>query len=269
MKSITQLADGTLSYLLSRRSMYAVNRVMLMVALRGLGIGNWRSSRSERLFLRSLAGALPRDAVVLDIGANSGGFATLVKSALPGARLYAFEPHPATFARLKDCASSLGFEAVASACGAEPGVLTLYDYADANGSSHASAFRGVIEDHHKARSHGQSRAIEVPVTTIDDFLHERGIERVDLMKIDVEGSELSVLKGAMGAFEAGRIGMVQLEFSELDLHARTRFRDFEEFLRGFELYRMLGNGTLLPLTNQPALMQELYHYQNLVAKRAA
>ena len=87
------------------------------------------------------------------------------------------------------------------------------------------------------------------------------------MKVDVEGLELSVLKGAKDAFAAGRIRMVQLEFSELDVYARTFFQDFREFLQDFEIYRILDNGALLPLADHPALLLELFHYQNLVAKR--
>ncbi len=262
-----RFADRLLSFLLSRRSMFAFNRMLLMAALRGLGIGNWRSNRGERLFLHSLSRQLPREAVVLDIGANRGDYAALVRAAFPGARIYAFEPHPDTFAKLEDMASSLEFEAIASACGAEPGTLTLYDYPGGQGSSHASAYQGVIEEHHMAQSRGRSEAIEVPVTTVDLFLQERGIEQVDLMKVDVEGLELSVLKGAKDAFAAGRIRMVQFEFSELDVYARTFFQDFKEFLQDFEIYRVLDNGTLLPLAGHPAPLLELFHYQNLVAKR--
>ncbi len=261
------LADRLLSFLLSRRSMFAFNRMLLIAALRGLGIGNWRSNRGERLFLRNLARQLPKDVVILDIGANRGAYAVMVRAAFPEARIYAFEPHPVSFAELKEVASSLGFEAISSACGAEPGTLTLYDYADGQGSSHASAFQAVIEEHHVAQSHGRSEAIEVPVTTVDRFLQESGIARVDLMKVDVEGLYLSVLNGAKGAFSAGRIRMVQFEFSELDVHSRTFFQDFKEFLEEFEIYRILDNGALLPLADHPVPLVEIFHYQNLVAKR--
>lgn len=262
-----RLADRLLSFLLSRRSMFAFNRMLLMAAFRGLGIGNWRSNRGERLFLRNLARRMPKDAVILDIGANRGAYAAMVRAAFPKARIYAFEPHPASLAELERVASRLDFEAIRSACGAEEGSLTLYDYPGGKGSSHASAFREVIEEHHMAQSHGHSEAIEVPVTTVDRFLQERGIERVDLMKVDVEGLDLSVLNGAKGAFSAGRIRMVQFEFSELDVHARTFFQDFKQFLNEFEIYRILDNGALLPLADHPVPLVEIFHYQNLVAKR--
>lgn len=42
-----RLADRLLSFLLSRRSMFAFNRMLLMAALRGLGIGNWRREQGE------------------------------------------------------------------------------------------------------------------------------------------------------------------------------------------------------------------------------
>ncbi len=255
-----------LAFVLSRPSFFAFNKTLLVIALHGLGIGNWRSDRAERLFLRALSRRLARESVILDIGANRGDYAALARAALPEARIYAFEPHPGNFAKLADVASALEFEAIASACGAEPGTLTLYDYPGGEGSSHASAFRTVIEEHHVAQSQGRSEAIEVPVTTVDRFLRERTIPHVDLMKIDVEGLEMSVLDGAKDALDAGRIGMVQFEFSELNVRSRTFFYDFNKTLQDFDLYRILGNGLLLPLAHQPVKLLELFHYQNVIAK---
>ncbi len=53
---------------------------------------------------------------------------------------------------------------------------------------------------------------EVDVTTLDNELDLVGIGRVDLMKIDIEGSELEALQGAQGALEAGRIQRLLIEY---------------------------------------------------------
>jgi FkbM family methyltransferase len=260
------IVDRLLSFVLSRRSMVAFNRLLLMAAMRGLGIGNWRSKRGERLFLGSLAGLLPAGAVVLDIGANRGGYAALVRNALLGARIFCFEPAPGNLVELEDLAHSLSLFVVPVAVGAAPGKLTLYDYADGKGSSHASVFKGVIEDLHQIQSGRRSMAYEVSVTTIDLFLRERGIDRVDLLKIDVEGFELAVMKGAAEALAAGRIGIVQFEFSELNIYGRNFLQDFREFLLAYDFYRILDNGELLPLDGLPTPLVELFHYQNIVAR---
>ncbi len=260
---------SVLTFLLSRPSFFIFNKTLLVIALHGLGIGNWRSNRAERRFLRALSRRLAGAAVILDIGANRGDYAALARAALPEARIYAFEPHPGNFAKLADLAAALEFEAIASACGAAPGTMTLYDYPGGEGSSHASAFRAVIEEYHVAQSQGRSEAVEVPVTTVDRFLQERTIAHVDLMKIDVEGLEMSVLEGAKDALDAGRVGMVQFEFNEMNVHSRTFFRDFSTFLQEFDFYRILNNGALLPLAGQPGFLLEIFFYQNIVAVRRA
>ncbi len=127
----------------------------------------------------------------------------------------------------------------------------------------------MIEEYHVAQSQGCSESIEVPATTVDRFLQERAIRHVDLMKIDVEGLEMSVLEGAKDALDAGRIGMVQFEFNEMNVHSRTFFRDFSTFLQGFDFYRILNNGALLSLAGQPGFLLEIFFYQNIVAVRRA
>jgi hypothetical protein len=55
--------------------------------------------------------------------------------------------------------------------------------------------------------------MRVPVTTLDRFAATRGIDRVSLLKIDVEGFEPEVLRGAKGLLRAGAIDLVLFEYS--------------------------------------------------------
>lgn len=120
---------------------------------------------------------------------------------------------------------------------------------------------------HAVWSQGRSDAINVPVTTVDCFLQDRSIERIDLMKMDVEGFEFSVLQGAKESLAAGRIHMVQFEFNQMNVHSRTFFRDFKELLRDFAFYRILNNGVLLSLADQPTPLLEIFAQQNIVVIR--
>ena len=76
---------------------------------------------------------------------------------------------------------------------------------------------------------------KVQVTTLDRVVEDRGIGHIDLLKIDVEGHELDVLRGAKETLEADRIDIVQFEFGGCNLDTRTNFQDFYYLLK--EQYR--------------------------------
>ena len=121
----------------------------------------------------------------VDIGAFCGYY-TLLGSRLIGDSgcVYAFEPHPDTFGYLTRNVSANGctnVEAVNAAAGDESGFATL--------SLHEEA------DHHWLSSASEESAVRVSIVTLDEFFRERGWPTVNLMKIDVEGAEGSVLAG--------------------------------------------------------------------------
>lgn len=246
---------------------YRLNLFLHELSLHGLGILNHENEKvsGEDAALRRIlaaTGAAQGTPVVLDVGANVGDFSRRVRAAAPSARVFAFEPHPSIFPHTSAAAQAAGFEAIHAGCGDEPGRLTLYDYSDSRaGSQHASLYQAVIE-----RLHGGSAAgHEVEIVTVDDFLRDRKIERVHLLKIDTEGHESSVLRGAQRALREGRIDFVQFEFNAMNLESRTFFRDLVALLPNYRLHRLLPDGwALLPYT---PLTCELFAYQNIVAVR--
>jgi len=246
---------------------YRLNVYLHELSLHGLGILNHENetlSGEQAALRRILGGAAARSGtpVVLDVGANVGDFSRRVKAVAPAARVFAFEPHPVIFPQTWAAAKAAGFEAIQAGCGEERGRLTLYDYADVrSGSQHASLYQGVIE-----KLHGASAAAhDVQITTVDDFLCERAIDRVLLLKIDTEGSEASVLRGARRALDDGRIDFVQFEFNWTNLESRTFFRDLVDLLPRYRMYRLLPDGWA-PLPYSP-LTCEVFAYQNVVAVR--
>jgi FkbM family methyltransferase len=248
-------------FVLSRAPLQRVSNLLLNIALRGVGVGYSSSARNERLFLRSLA--LQRGAVVLDVGANRGQYARLVKAAHPEATVFSFEPHPASFADLARVADELGITAINAACGAVEGSTTLFDYADGGGTEHASVVPGVIEAHG-----GDAERHEVRMLALDAFCAARQIHAIDLLKIDVEGHELAVIEGASRLIARGAVPLIQFEFNEMNLRARVFLDDFRRALPGYRFYRLLGDGSLYPLDGKAAVFSEIFAYQNIVAKLA-
>ena len=248
----------------ARPSLRRWNELVLNMGLRGLGILNYESSRltGEEWFLRTFVSHEPAPTVI-DVGGNVGDYAAAVKALAPAASVVSFEPHPTSFARLERRAAEVGFEAVNAGCGDRAGELELFDYTDEPGSPHASLYREAIEELRERKA----RSWTVDVVTLDDFLRQRAIAHVHLLKVDTEGNELAVLQGAATTLAEGRVDIVHFEFNEMNVFSRTFLRDFYRMLEDFDLFRMLPQG-LLPLGPYGLpLGYELFAFQNIVAVR--
>lgn len=125
---------------------------------------------------------------VLDVGANIGLSALeFARAAGQSGKVIAFEPHPDTAARLTGNLRDNGLtnvEIVQSAVGAAPGVVTFHESAQPTLSSASVVPPDFV------------RSFEVPVTTVDLAWIAAGRPPVSAFKIDVEGGELDVLRGA-------------------------------------------------------------------------
>jgi FkbM family methyltransferase len=157
--------------------------------------------RDEAAVLLSLAALLPTCDAFVDIGANVGLFSTTLaglKPLCPHVRFYAFEANPDTFARLKQNAVPLGVEAHNMALSDHAGTLSFV----------SGAVSHVFTTTEHRSAYNLDGAIELPCQRLD-ALPIAG-DRV-LLKIDVEGQELDVLKGATALFDAGRVRAVYLD----------------------------------------------------------
>ena len=144
---------------------------------------------------------------VIDIGANIGIFTMAAKLRAPGATVYAFEPIPETFHVLEQNVGLLGCSDVYlynAAVGAHDQVeQTFTFYINMPGNS--TAIPVLKEERRPALEQifgkeavdfaSQSKIRTVPVRTLSSVIREREISSVDFLKIDVEGSEISVLDG--------------------------------------------------------------------------
>jgi FkbM family methyltransferase len=132
--------------------------------------------------------AVKPGAIALDVGANVGAYSLLLAQwAGPSGAVYAFEPAPEAFDGLSRHVAMNGLDATVHAVHAAVG--------DAVSDARFVVSRTAGEGRLAATAEEGARAITVPVTTIDDFCAR---ERVapDFIKIDVEGHETAVLRGA-------------------------------------------------------------------------
>jgi FkbM family methyltransferase len=189
-----------------------------------------QSRRSARELYRSI-GALRRwtaDDVVLDVGANVGQTVLGLRPYTGATQVLAFEPVSATFAELARTTAHLPqVRRFNLALGSTPGQLTIHHHPS---RSSMSTFRPWWE---------ATYSEEVEVSTIDRELGRSRIEFVHLLKIDTEGFELEVLRGASDALDGHRIAMILVEVGlDRRVWPWTCFEDVREFLcpRGYFLH---------------------------------
>ncbi|MEV7287855.1 FkbM family methyltransferase [Streptomyces sp. NPDC093252] len=191
-------------------------------------VAMWREMLPPGLYHRAAERLRPGD-TVLDIGANIGLMSVYCARLRPGVRIVAAEPAPALHTCLtRNLAehTAPGWRADRTAVADRPGRRTFTYYPQAPGNSGLHADRAADDEITLAylRNSGVDaedaaelvgelhRGVEftVPVVTVSELLRRHRVDRVELLKVDVERAELEVLTG----IEAGhwpRVGAVVAE----------------------------------------------------------
>ncbi len=250
----------------ARPQFYKFNRFLYNLSLRGIGVLNWQTEelQGEYQNLKTVMKLAPKGAVVLDVGANNGNFSAAVAGLDVNALIHAFEPHPETFKRLKKRFQGQEVFCHNFGLGDANGTVPLFDYAGEGGTGHASINAGVIDGVHGGKVEGH----EIAVRRLDGLIDELGLVHVHLLKIDVEGAELAVLKGLGTKLKSGfQINFVQVEFNEMNVVSRVFLEDLCSVLDSYRVYRILPAGRLLDITGERAVMREIFGFQNLLFSR--
>jgi FkbM family methyltransferase len=173
-----------------------------------------------------------------DVGANDGDTSLKALKQFPQAQIFAFEPHPETFLRLKDVTKDyLAIDPVQTALGAEAGDQVMYVYDTSRINSLVPNAR------YPVRFGKHPSSIKVRCTTVDFFCAERNIEKLDVLKIDTEGFDLEVLKGAGAMLKRGAIAFVYFEFNDIQPDKNSAggaLAPIDEFLRSNQ-YRFIAS----------------------------
>jgi FkbM family methyltransferase len=146
--------------------------------------------------------------IVFDVGANGGIYSLAAIAAEPGASVHAFEPTPEIAERLRATADMNRLAALTvhqTAVSNQDGFALLRRYgADVGGNE---GMNYIVADA------GEADGERVPTVRLDTVCRQLRADRIDLLKLDVQGAEAAVLKGAQDLLAAGRVGWVFMELN--------------------------------------------------------
>lgn len=239
-----------------------LSRIFRLVRLlMGFGSGAFPDQSGEKkLLLKLNQGTGERDAplVFFDVGANQGQFLNLIVDIFSkeDIRVYSFEPASSSFASLqKKFGNSTNVTLENLGLDDHPNRSKLY-YDEPN-SLFASKYDRDVSRLNTKFEHSELAEF----TTLDLYYENKNVEEIFLLKIDVEGNELNVLKGAKGLFEQKRIRYLCFEFGSTQIDSRTFFKDIYAFLKDFQmigLYRILPNGYLSPVAQYDEKLEQFF-----------
>ena len=183
----------------------------------------------EESFLKDL----PPDAICLDVGANIGNHSVFFSERF--SKVIAFEPNPRVALLLRANCFGRSVSIQECACGEKNGETTLYENDRNLGASGMNAADGLMH--------------LIQVVRIDDVKEVSEANRVDFMKLDVEGFEASVLKGAQKTLKEHRpiIAFEKLPGDDLevfDILTGSGYQEFFECVHLFPGLRRLGQRNL-------------------------
>jgi FkbM family methyltransferase len=169
----------------------------------------WRKHEPETPYLADLLSGAP---TCLHVGASDGRHCYVMTQVAPQARIFAFEPQAFSHAVLKATLALHGIgdrvTPVHAAVADRPGQMLLVTPRKVSGRmGRAYAFLADAPPIGRARPDLQDSGAEVqptPVVTIDGFCDERGLGRVDFIRMDIEGAELRALHGAAAILDRDR-----------------------------------------------------------------
>jgi FkbM family methyltransferase len=167
----------------------------------------WSRTRFEKHELNLVLSSLQRGMTFVDVGSNAGLFAISAAATCTDLTIYAFEPCSSTYRLLLDnieLNKVPNVIAVNSALGRERGETLLQ--LNAGGRDGLNTIG--------KPTHSDCRIIGselVPVQSLDDYVRENAVSRVDVMKVDVEGAELLGFEGATRLLQADDAPLIIFE----------------------------------------------------------
>jgi FkbM family methyltransferase len=220
--------------------------------LQGKGSGTgWDFAAEVKVASRFIG----KGAVVFDVGANKGEWTKAILTLSPKI-VYMFEPQQSCIEKYLQPMESECCKVVDVAIGDREGEIDFYAPDECAGNSS-------IYNRRDTCFVGQDfQRLRVKISTLDSFIEKTKITHIDFLKIDVEGHELFVLKGAENSIKDRLIRAISFEFGSAGVYSRVFFRDIWDFLTAHEykIHRILPGGSLVQIDSY---YEDLEHFRGV------
>ena len=250
-------------FIFGRKKMQFLNNIVLSLALNAKGYKNYGSFKKtgEKNFINKINNDL---FFCIDIGANVGKYTNLLLAETKS-KIISFEPLPLAFKDLQKIEQNNSER------------LKVYNYAlgekdetlELNYSNEKSEKASFLENLNELSFYDfkNNQKIKTKVYCLDTFFSNNPnlfSKNIDLVKIDTEGFEFEVLKGAKNMLEQNPPKYIQIEFNWHQLFKNNTLLSFHKLLDNYDAYRILPlDGSIIKIdTNRPE--NNIFHLSNIV-----
>lgn len=205
----------------------------------------------EKILFQFVKPFLPTNPVIFDVGAHKGAYTEYVLSQVPEADCFLFEPNFELYKELDKKHNAFNI-----LLGEMKGVKTFYQCADKADELSSTYRREVFAQ--------VEHSTEIKKCyTVDDFCESISVDHIDFLKIDVEGSELDVLKGAEKMLWGKSISFLQVEYGGTYPDAGITGLQVIQYLNelGYNVYELVGDELQ---SIRPERFVEDYRYTNFL-----
>ncbi|MDC0873866.1 FkbM family methyltransferase [Gammaproteobacteria bacterium] len=152
--------------------------------------------------------------------------------------ILAVEPFPATIEVLKKNLSDVSYELIEKALGKEKGIIKFYS--DSGDGMELSGQNSAIKHYYL------NDVINVEQTTIDSIVNHFTLQKIDFLKLDIEGYEYNALLGAQKTLSLGLIDYIQLEYNQTWIEGGGSIKKILDLANAhsYHLYRIRKNDLL-------------------------
>ena len=238
MKKLKRKLQNTLFKWLAVRQTQGFFEALHKFSLKGMNYGsaNKPEDSGELSVLDYIANKENGNLVIFDVGSNNGQYLghLLKRFAGRNVQFYCFEPDPVAHTQLlKTAAGKSNVHVFNLAFGSEAGMMSLYQN---NSGSVGSSLVSLDEKPNQQK-------VDVQVMPLDAFCKEHQIEHIDFLKVDTEGFEGEVLKGATELIAQNKINYIQLEHGSMQsIKMGSSLYTYQQTLPKFRIYHIKQNG---------------------------
>tara|TARA_B100001540_G_scaffold150766_1_gene133599 strand:- start:304 stop:1146 length:843 start_codon:yes stop_codon:yes gene_type:complete len=251
-------------FIFGRKNMQSINNVFLSLTLNAKGYKNFGNfaQTGEKKFIQSISKDLK---ICIDVGANVGKYTNLLLSET-NSEIISFEPLKEAYKELQKIEKEY------------PNRLRVFNYAigekntnlELNFSDEKSEKATFSNDIDKLSffDHEKNKKVMTDIVTLDSFLSDNSslinMSNIDLIKIDTEGFELEVIKGAKETIKNKLPKYIQLEFNWHQLFKNHSMYKFSQYLNNYELFQILPFGEKLIKVDPTRPETNIFHLSNFV-----